>query len=80
MQRNRVAKMFELPSVVAFDLLGSGAFEVIRADVLVWLALCEHVPRDDQDRMSDHDERPLLAEFQATTPDCRFRKYGSRSC
>jgi hypothetical protein len=32
LQRNRVAKMFELPSVVAFDLLGSGAFEVIRAD------------------------------------------------
>jgi hypothetical protein len=61
LQRNRVAKMFELPSVVAFDLRGSGAFEVIRAEVLVWLALCEHMPRDDQDRMSDRDESPLLA-------------------
>ncbi len=28
-ERNRVAKMFELPRVVAFDLLGPGAFEVI---------------------------------------------------
>src|SRR5258708_21312956 len=72
--------MFELPGVVAFDLLGSGAFEVIRAEVLVWLALCEHVARDDQDRMSDGDESPLLASVDHDAPEqgCEICAFGTR--
>ncbi len=80
LEGNRIAEVFEFSHVVAFGLFGSGTLEVVRAKVLVGLAICEHMPGNDQDRVRDRNESSLLAAVDHNTSEhrCEIGTFGTR--
>jgi hypothetical protein len=80
LEGNRAVEVFEFSHVVAFGLFGSGALEVVRAKVLMRLAIREHMPGNDQDRVRDRDERALLAPVDHDAPEygCEIGTLGTR--
>src|SRR3954465_9341056 len=62
LQGDGVAEGFELGDEAAGVAFGITALVVVAAEVVVGLAVCEHVPVGDQDRVLDGAERAAVTE------------------